>query len=606
MDTLRTLPSDDFKLLKQFEPFAGEMDRVLNALSEAEREPFALALLHGYRTRLRALVEETQQLLEWIVVEPPREATPAAVVIKRIERHPYHEKARRAKHHFKNRAEVAELRRSIEESEAHGIPATSARQELEKVHDRIRQVKEDDHYIFGLASYHKISASAWGELASVYRALEQEALVWMGRECVTPDDRTRIQRLKTRFDQASAPCGSDLNRDDDLNWLLEIAAEPAAPEPAVVPAEKDPDALATLDAIRHYLRKSLSVAAPVSRTTTEDLAAARCRFKADVARVKARLAEAEQDGRHDAEASLAIRRMVARHESEFNRSGFVFGLSNEHRMPPEAWRTLASAYDLLATAIATDLHTTSAAQKAMDAVDALQAALAPAGRDLRYDQDAENLREDVQRLHPNLPGKLPEDAIAPFFSRLADLPASAEGVADLAEEALRAGVRPSHPGLRDPLLEWTEDLEDLDRPALRPLVRELRLELDRRTEAEEAEPDAPQDAAYVAARERVRQATRGRQVLIVGGHCKEPARAALAAELEADVVWPASDEKLTKASDFDAHVGRADVVIKNRFCRRGYHRAVERAQDQGKLTFVIPSGFNPRRIVLTMADQLRS
>ena len=581
-----TAPETDLAAIARLRDLAPEIQAALETISQRAANPFLLAHLDGYRGRLRALAAETTQILEWI--EPERPAAPP----KREGLDP--EIARRAKvaaARLKQRQEVAELQATMADNRDAGFPTDASQKILDRMrNDRVKTFGEDN-YVFGLAASHCLSTKGWHDLADAYRALATEAAAWIRRTApADAADAARIDALQARFAQAILPCGHALNHDNDADWLSSL-------KPAEPPKKASADDLATMDTFLKaiHVARPVQALAPVAPGPTN---ADRCRLKAEVARTKARLARAEARGVRDDDATLDLRKLQTRHRVDFREDGYVFGFSNAHRLEPDAWEDLARAYESLADALDRGVESPQDAQRAEDAVGKLRTAMLPAGRGLRHDDDADDLEEEILALHPRR--REAEDPLAPFLKELGSLP---QDPTDLARRILAAGVRPSDPRLREPFLDWAEDFDD---PALEPLVRELRLEHLRHLEQDaEAEPATP-DADYLAMRDRVREITRGKRLLMVGGLNREETRRLIEAELElATLSWPDSDEHKTKPAAFDTHVEHADIVVKNRFCRRGYQRALERAKLQGKPAVALLGGYNARQVVRGIAEALR-
>ncbi|GEM_PF-4310227 len=577
-------PSDR-STIERFRELAPQIHSALEGAAQRAGNDFLVAYIDGYRNLLNVLVDQSAQLLDWIQPEkpaalptPPRKSETDPGVARR---------AKLAAGRLKQRYEVAELRATIQSNRDAGFPTDASERDLDRMReDRVRLFGEDN-YIFGLAKTHTLSAAEWRELADVYRALAAEAQSWTRRLGSESADAGRIAALKTRFDVAIASCGHALTHDADMDWLVSLQPPPA------LKSDQNDD-LATVATVLRAIQGACTEGSPAARGPS---GADRARLKADVARAKGRIARADARGRRDDDAALELRRLQTRHRLEFHEDGYVFGFSATHRLEPDAWEDLARAYEDLADAMELGTGSDAAAAQAQNAVDQLRAAIAPIGRALRHDDDADDLEDELRLRAPRRQEGI--DPLAPFLEELASLQ---DDPTDLALRILAVGVRPSDPRLREPFLEWTEDLDD---PALEPLVRELRLEIGRRQEAEaESESEAP-DPAYLAMLEKVRDLTRGKSLLMVGGTNREDTRRAIEQELGlAELRWPDSDEHKTKPGAFDSHVDHADIVVKNRFCRRGYQRALERAKAQGKPTVALTGGYNVRQLVRGIAEAL--
>lgn len=579
-----TAPAGDLDTIARLRDLAPEIQAALEGISGRAHDPFLLAHLDGYRSRLRALADETAQLLSWIEPDHAKSVVPKRVEVPEIAR-----RAKLAATRLKQRADVAALHAAIGDNRDAGFPSDASQKELDRMRaDRVKLFGENN-YVYGLAASHRLTTVEWHALDDAYRALATEANAWTKKTDVEAADADRIAALRDRFALAIAPCGHALSRDDDADWLASLKP----------PVEETKD-LATVDDLRRAIHDARPTPAAPSLPTAPT-GADRCRLKAEVARVKARLARAETRGSRDDDASLDLRKLQTRHRLEFHEDGYVFGFSAAHRLEPEEWEDLARAYDDVAAALDRGVDSEVTAEKAQEAVDRLREAIRPAGRALRHDDDADDLEDEIQSFRPQRTEA--EDPLAPFLARLANFPEDSTAVAELAETILASGVRPSDPRLRDPFLDWADDL---DAPTLEPFVRELVLERERRLQQEEeAEPATP-DPVYLALRDKVREITRGKRLLMVGGLNREETRRAIETELGlAELFWPDSDEHKTKPAAFDAHVDRADVVVKNRFCRRGFQRALERAKAEGKPAVALLSGYSPRQVVRGIAEALR-
>lgn len=572
----------DLSTLAQLRDLASEVRPAIGDLLSGVDNPYLFACLDGYRSRLQTLAEETAQLLDWLkpetavqkTSEPPSRAARAKLAASRL----------------KQRCEVAEIRASMQENADRGFPTDASQRELDRMRaDRIKLFGEDN-YIYGLATSHRLTAAEWREIAAVYRALAAEALLRTKREAVEPEDAARIADLRDRFAKAILPCGHALSHDDDAEWLASLL-------PAAVIERDD---LATMASLTKAIQGARSAPPDAPRPAATSTGADRCRLKAAVARTKALLARAEACGQRDDGASLDIRRLQVRHRLDFHEEGYVFGFSAAHRLEPDDWECLARAYEELANAIERGVESEEDARMGQEAVDRLRMAMIPAGRALRHDDDADDLQASIaDRSRAANPIT---DPLTPFLDRLSKQSAEITAAATLATEILAAGVRPSDPRLREPFLDWTEDL---DGPTLEPLVRELRRERERRQAQVDEEDKEPPDPTYIDLRDRVREVTRGKRLLMVGGTNREETRRAIEAELElAELHWPDADERKTKPVSFDVLVDHADLIAKNRFCRRGFQRALTRAKDQGKPAVALLGGYSPRQVVRGIAEAL--
>jgi len=161
--------------------------------------------------------------------------------------------------------------------------------------------------------------------------------------------------------------------------------------------------------------------------------------------------------------------------------------------------------------------------------------------------------------------------------------------------------------LRDALLPWGAFLEDDER--FKELLREINLEWERRQETGrpeeiEDEPDTEIDSLEkeLAA---VREVTRGKQLLILGGTCREENRRKLEAALELrELVWPS-----TKPSDplarFDTDIRHSDIVaLLTRFSRKEWKNAQDICAREGKKFVHLTTGYGVSQVVRHFYNQI--
>ncbi|MCW3051576.1 MAG: hypothetical protein JWN14_746 [Chthonomonadales bacterium] len=161
--------------------------------------------------------------------------------------------------------------------------------------------------------------------------------------------------------------------------------------------------------------------------------------------------------------------------------------------------------------------------------------------------------------------------------------------------------------LRDALLPWGAFLEDDER--FKELLREINLEWERRQETGrpeeiEDEPDTEIDSLQkeLAA---VREVTRGKQLLILGGTCREENRRKLEAALELrELVWPS-----TKPSDplarFDTDIRHSDIVaLLTRFSRKEWKNAQDICAREGKKFVHLTTGYGVSQVVRHFYNQI--
>lgn len=161
--------------------------------------------------------------------------------------------------------------------------------------------------------------------------------------------------------------------------------------------------------------------------------------------------------------------------------------------------------------------------------------------------------------------------------------------------------------LRDALLPWGAFLEEDER--FKELLREINLEWERRQETGrpeeiEDEPDTEIDSLQkeLAA---VREVTRGKQLLILGGTCREENRRKIEAALELrELVWPS-----TKPSDplarFDTDIRHSDIVaLLTRFSRKEWKNAQDICAREGKKFVHLTTGYGVSQVVRHFYNQI--
>lgn len=167
-------------------------------------------------------------------------------------------------------------------------------------------------------------------------------------------------------------------------------------------------------------------------------------------------------------------------------------------------------------------------------------------------------------------------------------------------ECRALAVPPSDRRTRDALLPWGAMLEGDDR--FKEVLREINLEWERRQEAgrpEEVheEPDAALEALN-GQLEAVRELTRDKRCLFLGGTCREETRRKIEEALELrELVWPS-----TKPSDplsrFETEIRHSDfVVLLTRFSRKEWKGAQELCERDGKKFVQLPSGYGVTQVV---------
>ena len=161
--------------------------------------------------------------------------------------------------------------------------------------------------------------------------------------------------------------------------------------------------------------------------------------------------------------------------------------------------------------------------------------------------------------------------------------------------------------LRDTLLPWGAFLEDDER--FKELLREINLEWERRQETGrpeeiEDEPDENIDALQKELMA-VREVTRGKRCLLLGGTCREENRRKLEAALELrELVWPS-----TKPSDplarFDTDIRHSDIVaLLTRFSRKEWKNAQDICAREGKKFVHLTTGYGVSQVVRHFYTQI--
>ena len=161
--------------------------------------------------------------------------------------------------------------------------------------------------------------------------------------------------------------------------------------------------------------------------------------------------------------------------------------------------------------------------------------------------------------------------------------------------------------LRDALLPFASFLEDDER--FKELLREITLEWERRqetgkAEAVEAEPSSALDELRMEL-EAVREVTRGKRCLLLGGTCREENRRKIEEALQlSELVWPS-----TKPSDplakFDTELRHADVVaLLTRFSRKEWKNAQDICARDGKKFVHLTTGYGVSQVVRHFYQQI--
>lgn len=161
--------------------------------------------------------------------------------------------------------------------------------------------------------------------------------------------------------------------------------------------------------------------------------------------------------------------------------------------------------------------------------------------------------------------------------------------------------------LRDALLPWAAFLENNEN--FRELLREINLEWERRqdigrAEAIEEEPSGALDELK-AELEAVREVTRGKRCLLLGGTCREENRRKIEEALQlSELVWPS-----TKPSDplakFDTELRHSDIVaLLTRFSRKEWKNAQDICARDGKKFVHLTTGYGVSQVVRHFYNQI--
>ena len=161
--------------------------------------------------------------------------------------------------------------------------------------------------------------------------------------------------------------------------------------------------------------------------------------------------------------------------------------------------------------------------------------------------------------------------------------------------------------LRDALLPWAAFLENNEN--FRELQREINLEWERRqdigrAEAIEEEPSGALEELK-AELEAVREVTRGKRCLLLGGTCREENRRKIEEALQlSELVWPS-----TKPSDplakFDTELRHSDIVaLLTRFSRKEWKNAQDICARDGKKFVHLTTGYGVSQVVRHFYNQI--
>jgi hypothetical protein len=163
-----------------------------------------------------------------------------------------------------------------------------------------------------------------------------------------------------------------------------------------------------------------------------------------------------------------------------------------------------------------------------------------------------------------------------------------------------AHVPASDRRLRDALLPWASFLEGDERA--KETLREINLEWERRQEAgkvETVEEDTDVSLDAIEAElQAVREVTRGKRCLMLGGTCREENRRKIEEALQLEeLVWPS-----TKPSDplakFDTEIRHSDIVaLLTRFSRKEWKNSADICAREGKKFVHLTTGYGVSQVV---------
>jgi hypothetical protein len=171
------------------------------------------------------------------------------------------------------------------------------------------------------------------------------------------------------------------------------------------------------------------------------------------------------------------------------------------------------------------------------------------------------------------------------------------------------GLPASSTALRSILLDWMSLLEQTQEKPVQEVLRELQLEVLRRSQRAEAntaqQPEPSLNEDELAELRAVRDVVRGKRCLFIGGICREEQRKKLEVELElAELVWPSTNgtESVYK---FESDIQNTDVtVILIRFMRTGWGQARELAVKNNKLFVRLPAGYGLHQVTRQFFRQI--
>lgn len=175
-------------------------------------------------------------------------------------------------------------------------------------------------------------------------------------------------------------------------------------------------------------------------------------------------------------------------------------------------------------------------------------------------------------------------------------------------ECLDAGVYATQKELRNPLLDWIGYLEGAE--GLEVLVRELEKEF-RRLSPNRADDDADTDEPQFspeleAMRTQLLEITRGKRLLMVGGHTSEAHRLKIQDALElAEVLWPDTDRFDTSPETYGPQLAGVDfAALLVRFMRKGMKGVKRIGKEHGVRIIHLKRGLGVNRVISDFHDQL--
>lgn len=175
-------------------------------------------------------------------------------------------------------------------------------------------------------------------------------------------------------------------------------------------------------------------------------------------------------------------------------------------------------------------------------------------------------------------------------------------------ECLGAGVYTTQKELRNPLLDWIAYFEGAE--GLDTLVLELEKEFKRlnpdRTD-DDADTDEPQFSPELEAmRTQLIEITRGKRLLMVGGHTSEAHRQKIQDALElAEVLWPDTDRFDTSPETYTPQLAGVDfAALLVRFMRKGMKGVKRIGKEHGVRVIHLKRGLGVNRVISDFHDQL--